>query len=507
MTGKVYLVGVGSGRLAHLTLGAQQCLQQAEVAVCDLRLDPEVLQLLPANCQLLAAGKQGGEASTPQADINRWLVEHCQAGRRVVRLKGGDPLVFGRARAEVEALQAAGCDFEIVPGLSSALLAPLLVGIPVTDKDLSRCLAIATAHALDALDWAALARLDTLIFLMGGRQLAAIATHLQANGREASTPIAIIRAAGSAEQQLWIGTLADIAERVAGQRLAPCIIVIGAVVALRDCFQPAPVTPSRPLSGKTILVTRAAEQASDFCDLLMAAGATVLEMPALVIQPPSSWQPLDAAIAQLEQFDWLILTSSNAIAAFCDRLFAQQRDLRALAGLRLAVVGRKTARYLADYYLQADFIPPDYIADALIEHFPAPLAGQRCLFPRVESGGRDVLIRELTARGAQVTAVPAYQSGQPATIPPLVTQYLQQDAIDVVTFASSKTVLHFCNLASAALQILPAALPERLATAKFAAIGPQTAQACHQLLQRLDIEAREYTLEGLTAALIEYFQS
>jgi len=504
--GKVYLVGAGSGRLAHLCLSARDCLQQAEIVIYDARLDPEVLQLLPATCRAIAAGKRGGECSTSQAEINHLLVEHCQAGRQVVRLKGGDPLVFGRAREEVEALRAAGCAFEIVPGLSSALLAPLLAGIPVTDKELSRCLAIASAHDLDALDWEALARLETLILLMGSRQAGAIAARLQACGRPADTPIAAIQAAGSAGQQVWTGTLAAMAAPDAPPLIAPCVLAIGAVVGLRDRFLPAQPAAPLPLAGRTILVTRAAEQASDFRDLLAAQGASVLEMPALEIQPPSSWQPLDAAIAALEDFDWLILTSSNAVAAFCDRLRHQQRDLRALAGLKIAVVGRKTARCLADYYLQADFVPPDYIADSLVEHFPAPLEGQRCLFPRVESGGRDLLQRELAARGATVTAVPAYESGRPASVPALVTEALREQAVEAIAFASSKTVRHFCELAGEALQLSLEDLRAQLAPVKFAAIGPQTAATCRELLQRLEIEAAEYTLEGLTAALVDYFR-
>ncbi len=501
-------MGVGSGRLAHLTHQAQQCLQQASVALCDARLDPEALQWLPPTCELILVGKRGGTASTSQAEINQQLVHLCQAGHIVVRLKGGDPLLFGRAREEVEALRAAGCDFELVPGLSSALLAPLLAGIPLTDKELSGCLAIATAHDLDRLDWEALARLDTLVFLMGGRQLAAIGDRLQAAGRSATTPIAVIHAAGSPQQQVWLGTLATIAAQVAGQALAPCVLVIGPVVGLRDRFLPPPTPPTpQPLAGKIILITRAAGQAGEFRDLLTAQGARVLEMPTLEIQPPRSWQPLDDAIAQLESFDWLILTSSNAVTAFCDRLRAQQRDLRALAGLKIAVVGQKTAHCLADHYLLADFIPPDYIADALVAHFPESPAGQRCLFPRVESGGRDVLIRDLTAQGATVIAVPAYESGLPTHIPAAVTQALQTAALEVITFTSSKTVRHFNHLAATALALPLPELQRHLASVTLAAIGPQTAATCRETWQRLEIEAEEYTLEGLTAAIVRHFQT
>ncbi|HBW57175.1 MAG TPA: uroporphyrinogen-III synthase [Oscillatoriales bacterium UBA8482] len=258
-----------------------------------------------------------------------------------------------------------------------------------------------------------------------------------------------------------------------------------------------------PLFGKTILVTRSIEQSSLQSDLLKAQGAIVIEMPALVITPPSSWESLDQAIVQLENsFDWLILTSSNGVEYFFNRLIALGKDTRSLNQIKIAVVGKKTAASLQELCLKPDFIPPDFIADSLVEHFPESLAGKRILFPRVETGGREILVQELTAKGAIITEVSAYESGCPERISPEVLEALQTKKIDVITFASSKTVKNFCQL----IQTLPeqSLTPDYLDTICIASIGPQTSKSCQSLLGRVDIEAREYTLEGLTQAIINH---
>lgn len=497
--GKVYLVGAGPGRREDLTLRAYHLLCQAEVLIYDALVAPELLQLAPPHCLKRGVGKRGGSPSPRQAAINRLLVDYCQQGRQVVRLKSGDPLIFGRASSEMQALREAGCEFEIVAGISSALAAPLAAGIPLTDRELSRCFAVLSAHDPEALDWPALVPLDTLVILMGGRQLAAIVRHLQAGGRSPSTPIAIIKNGGRPEQQVWVGTLADIVDRVAGLFLPPAVIVVGEAVKLRQMSPP----PSLPLSGQTILVTRSADQSSQFTQLLERLGATVVEMPALEIGPPSSWESLDGAIARLRDFHWLILTSANGVEAFFNRLAASGRDARALADLAIAVVGRKTAACLQQYHLQPDFIPPDFVADALVDHFPESLSGKKILFPRVETGGRETIVRELRARGAEVVAVAAYQSSCPESLSPPAWNALQEGQVDTVTFASSKTVQNFTRLLEQALGAHAEATPQSLLEKVcLASIGPQTSQTCRDLLGRVDVEAREYTLEGLAEALV-----
>jgi len=235
--GKVYLVGAGPGSVAYLTVRAQQLLVTSEVLIYDALVDSELLQLVPDNCLKLDVGKRGGKISTPQAEINQLLVTQCQQGRQVVRLKSGDPFIFGRCTSEIEALKTAECEFEVVPGISSALAAPLLAGIPLTDPVLSRSFAVCTAHEPEHLDWGALARLDTVVILMGGKCLDEIVTALVRHGRILATPIAIIRWAGTPQQQVWSGQLGNIVEQTAGVSLSPVVIVVGEVVGLRRYLQ------------------------------------------------------------------------------------------------------------------------------------------------------------------------------------------------------------------------------------------------------------------------------
>jgi uroporphyrinogen III methyltransferase/synthase len=514
--GKVYLVGAGPGDVAYLTVKAYNLLATAQVLVYDALVDTQLLECVPPNSLKLDVGKRGGKPSTPQTEINKLLVEHCQQGKQVVRLKSGDPFIFGRCTAEIDALKASGCEFEVVPGISSALAAPLLAGIPLTDPVLSRCFAVFTAHEPDVLDWEAISRLETLVILMGGQNLAEIVHQLLRYGRSPSTPIAIIRWAGTPSQQIWTAPLNQIIAQTTGLSLSPAVIVVGEVVGLRRYLKPEniylsdspkishlqtvnstlPPSTQLPLTGKTILVTRSVGQSSQFSDRLVAVGAKVIEMPTLEIGPPSSWFELDQAIANLSNFNWLILTSTNGVDYFFERLIAKGRDTRALAGVKIAVVGEKTAQSLKQHHIQPDFIPPNFIADSLVENFPEELTGKKILFPRVESGGREVLVKELTAKGAQVIEVAAYQSCCPNSIPPAAELALQNHTIDIITFASSKTVQFFCELTAGKLKLL-----DKIA---IASIGPQTSKTCQALFGRVDIEAEEYTLDGLTQALVKW---
>ncbi|MDI9637800.1 uroporphyrinogen-III C-methyltransferase [Oscillatoria amoena NRMC-F 0135] len=507
--GKVYLVGAGLGKVDYLTLRASQLLAQAEVLVYDALVDSQLLQLVPPSCLKFDVGKRGGKPSTPQAEINRLLVEYGQLGKQVVRLKSGDPLIFGRTHAEISSLVAAGCPYEIVPGISSALAAPLLAGIPLTDPVYSRCFAVVTGHDLEALDWPTLARLDTLAILMAGSQLSGVVSSLMQAGRSPSTPIAIIRWAGTPKQQIWTAELDNIVEQTrqfSEDSLSPAVMVIGDVVRRRGEWGMSQQNlgiethnPTLPLAGKTILITRASGQQGEFAQLLQTQGATTLEMPTLEIGPPSSWEALDLAIAQIDRFDWLILTSSNGVDAFFERLAKHHLDFQAILGLKIAVVGQKTAASLSQRGIQADFIPPDFVADSLVAHFPESLSGLQVLFPRVETGGREVLVQEFTQQGAMVTEVPAYESRCPDRISGEVLGALQDQAIDIITFASSKTVRNFCQLIQNQDNI-------SLEKVCFASIGPQTSKTCHQLLGRVEIEAQEYTLLGLTQALVAWIK-
>ncbi|MEO1623076.1 MAG: uroporphyrinogen-III C-methyltransferase, partial [Cyanobacteria bacterium J06632_3] len=287
-SGKVYLLGAGPGEVGYLTVRGQQLLAQADALVYDALVDSALLQSLAAGCEEFHVGKRGGQPSTPQAEINQLLVTLCQAGKQVVRLKAGDPFIFGRAAAEIQALRAKGCDFEVVPGVSSALAGPLLAGVPLTDPVLSRGFGVFTAHDLDALDWEAIARLETVVLLMGGRRLREICDRLLTQKRRPETPMMIVRWAGQPQQQIWQGTLLSMPQIVSAEKLSPCVIVVGEVVGLRQYLAPpdksarsdealshesarnesARTRIASPLAGKTILVTRAASQASQFSQML-----------------------------------------------------------------------------------------------------------------------------------------------------------------------------------------------------------------------------------------------
>jgi uroporphyrinogen III methyltransferase / synthase len=518
----VYLLGCGCGTIDSLTLRGYALLQRAEVVIFDALIDADLLALLPDDCEQINVGKRGGQPSLKQAEIDRILVEAAQRQQCVIRLKTGDPFIFGRTTSEIQTLRAAGIAYEVIPGISSAIAGPLFASIPLTDAVMSRNFTVLSAHEPETMDWATLSRLDTLVILMGGRSLSKIVEVLVHQGRSTETAIAVIRWAGQPEQQVWVGTLGSIVQVTKGELLSPCIIVVGEVVRLREFLLPIEL-PDRaeminsvisssvsisvsnvmsselPLSQHQVLVTRSAEQSTTFSDLLEEQGATVIEMPTLEILPPSDWTGLDQAIGEIQTFDWLILTSANAVDYFFDRFVQQGQDLRKLSHCKIAVVGKKTAKFLNQRGFNPDFTPPDFVADSLIEHFPEAIAGLNILFPRVESGGREVLVQSFTESGAIVTEVAAYQSGCPVIADPVAIEAIQSGQVSIVTFASSKTVQHFHQLIEGAIGDDWMSCLNHVC---IASIGPQTSKTCRSLLGRVDVEATEYTLEGLVDALV-----
>ncbi|WP_267382854.1 uroporphyrinogen-III C-methyltransferase [Cyanobacterium sp. uoEpiScrs1] len=497
--GKVYLVGAGIGSVAHLTIRGQQLLSNAEILIYDDLVDPQLLDLAPENCLKLNVGKRGGFPSTSQNTINQLLVTFCRQGKQVVRLQSGDPSIFGRVNSEIKVLIQANCNYELVPGISSALAAPFLAGIPLTDKQLGCCFTVLTGHKPDLLNWKVLAELDTLVILMGGKTLPQIVYKLQRNGRSPSEPVAIVHKGGSPQQEVWISTLGNIVDQVRGVSLSPSVIVIGKVVSLRNM-----AFFYSPLVGQTILVTRAAEQSNQFSLMLQQQGARVIEMPALEIISPSSWNGLDDAIDKLSSFDWLIFTSANGVKFFFQRLKTLGKDVRALAGIKLATVGEKTDCILKKHGLKSDFIPPDFVADSLVENFPECLSNKKILLPRVEVGGRDILTKKLKQQGAQVLEIAAYQSRSPNQINSKAWKALQQGKVNIITFTSSKIVRNFYYLIYQQLgKQAPYEISSILSKIIIASIGPQTSKTCCELLGRIDLEAQKYTLKGLTEALVE----
>ena len=512
MNGKVFIVGAGIGGVEFLTVRARDLIGAAEVIISDALVDGCLLELAPPDANRLIAGKRGGQASIQQAEINQMLVQYCLQGKRVVRLKSGDPWIFGRSLPEILALQEAGCEWEVVAGISSAIAAPMLAGIPLTEVESSSCFAVMTGHDLSRLPWEAIAQIPTLVILMGTNNLMGLLEKLR-EGKDADTAIAIVRWSGRVDQQIWTGTLADIQSKLPSGSLSPSVIVIGEVVKFHEQLSsPRLQTVASfeqeklPLQGKTILVTRSAGQASLFADLLTSQGASVIEMPTLTIAPPTSWQMLDQAIADLNSYNWLILTSANAVESFFGRLQKSGKDSRALHLLKVAVVGRKTAEALANYGIKPDLVPTDFVADALVEELIKQnhvLSNQKMLFPRVESGGREILVEQLQQHGAIVDAIAAYESRCPEAIDPVALTAIQNQRLDAIAFASSKTVKHFCLL-------LDRVAPQEtwqvwIARVKIASIGPQTSKTCDELIGRVDCEALEFTLNGLVDAIGKSF--
>jgi uroporphyrinogen III methyltransferase / synthase len=491
--GKVYIIGAGPGDTSHLTLRAQQLLASADVVIYDALVDESLLQFLPVDCERVYVGKRGGRSSITQTEINQILVEQAQQADRVVRLKSGDPFIFGRTTSEVDALMMANCSYEVVPGISAALAAPLLAGIPLTDTVLSYGFVVVTAHAPEELHWDALVQIPTVVILMGASTLAATVKGLIDHGKSPQTPIAIIKWASLPQQEVVVSDLGHIVSTVADRQMSPAVIVLGEVVRLRNFLR---CDRRAPLRDKTVLITRSLQQSADLQQLLAAQGARTIEMPTLEIAPPSDWAALDRAITQIGAYDWLILTSANGVEYFFDRLAIQNKDARALGTVKIAVVGRKTADTLQRRGILADFVPTDFVADAMVASFPESLTGQRVLFPRVESGGRELLVQAFTATGAQVDEVAAYQSICPTQADPGALLALQRREIDIITFASSKTVQHFHQLVA---EHLPTGWSDNLL---IASIGPQTSVTCRELLGRVDVEATEYTMPGLVAAIV-----
>jgi uroporphyrinogen III methyltransferase/synthase len=497
-SGIVYLVGAGPGDPDLITVRGLECIRRAQVLVYDRLIGERLLDGASPDCELVYVGKQASRHAMRQEEINALLVERCRAGLIVTRLKGGDPFVFGRGGEEAEALVAAGLHFEVVPGVTSAVAAPAYAGIPVTHRALASSVRIITGHedptkAESRLAWEHIAPgEDTLVFLMGMERIEQIAGRLIAHGRPATTPVAVVQWGTHARQRTLTGSLADIAGRVAEAGLtAPAVIVVGEVVRLRERLR---WFDNRPLSGKRVLVTRARAQASALSQRLAELGAEPIELPAIRIAPPADNAPLDAALARLSTFDWVFFTSVNGVARVFERLSAAGLDTRAFAKARVCAIGPATAAALAAHGLRADLIPPEFVAESILEQFqPGDLAGKRVLLPRADIA-RDALAIGLAARGAEVEQVVAYHTVPEDHADPAIVQLIRSGAIDIVTLTSSSTAR---NLAAALGGDLSG-----LERSTVAAIGPITADTARELGLRVDIVAAQHTIPGLVAALL-----
>jgi uroporphyrinogen III methyltransferase/synthase len=498
--GFVYLVGAGPGDPALLTVRGRECLAAADVVIHDYLVDTRLLRHARRQAEIFSSGKSGdaSERDRQQQAINERMVAAALAGKVVVRLKGGDPFVFGRGGEEAQALVDAGIRFEIVPGVSSAIAVPAYAGIPVTERGLNSSFTVVTGHeaptAARPLDWQALARMETLIFLMGLRTLASIALRLREAGMRPDTPAACVRSGTRPDQQTVVGTLADIAEAAARAGFEPpAILVVGEVVKRRTRLA---WFEQRPLLGRRIVVTRAAEDGVKLGARLERLGAEAIAAPTIELEDVSPPAALDAALAALETFDWIVFTSAHGVLVFFARLYASGADVRRLGKARLAAIGSATANALADRGLRVDLVPPRFRGEALAEALAPHVGGRRVLLPHAE-GAREVLAQMLVQAGADVADVPTYRAKGVASLPGSVTALLRIDAIDAITFTSPSTVRGFHAL-------LEGGAPATRG-ARIACIGPVTADAARALGWSVDVEAREYTVEGLTQALIDYF--
>jgi uroporphyrinogen III methyltransferase/synthase len=483
MSGRAYLVGAGPGDPGLLTVRAAELIAAADVVLHDRLVPPEALAGARADAELVYVGKEGGGEQMPQQEIDRLLVEHARAGKLVVRLKGGDPFVFGRGGEEALVCRAAGIPFEVVPGITAGVAAPAYAGIPVTHRELASGVAFVTGHEdpakpESALDWPALAAFPgTLVFYMGVRALPRIAERLMAAGRAPDEPAAVVERGTLPGQRTLVASLADVAERAAAEGIrAPAITLVGPVVALRDELA---WLEARPLHGRTVAVTRARAEASALAARLRALGATVIEAPAIRIRP------LAADLPDLEAYDLLCVTSPNGAHELFARLAAAGADARTLAGTRIAAIGPGTARALAEHGIRADVVPARAVAEGLIEAL-AGLAVRRALVVRAREG-RVVLPDALRARGAEVDVLALYETVAESLDEPTARAAARADYL---TFTSASTVRFF--LAAAGTLDGP----------RLASIGPATSAALREAGFEPALEADPHTPDGLVAALV-----
>jgi uroporphyrinogen III methyltransferase / synthase len=503
--GIVYLVGAGPGDPGLITLRGVECLQKAQVVVYDYLANEQLLNHAPAGAELVYAGKIGGRHNQDQEEINRLLVSKGLEGKIVVRLKGGDPFVFGRGGEECEALAVAGVPFEVIPGVTAAVGAGAYAGIPLTHRDFTASVAFVTGQEgkdknESNIDWDRLSLgSGTVVFYMGITSLRRNMQRLIEHGRSPHTPVALVRWATTAGQQVLTSTIDEIADKAdAFGFKPPAVTIVGDVVNLRNRLR---WFDNRPLSGRRVIVTRAADQAGEFSSMLEYRGATVLECPTIKLIEPASWVELDAAIGSLGNYNWLVLTSVNAVRFFFQRLDALGLDSRSLGSCKVCAVGPKTAEAIAEHGIRPDLIPADYKAEAIVSEFTKlAISGQRILFPRADRA-REIIPQELTQMGAHVTAPVIYRNILPERLCPETLLSLEKRCIDCITFTSSSTVLNMVELLGADL------LADMLKGVAVASIGPITSKTCRDVGLKVDIQPEQFTLSALSDAIQQYFSS
>ena len=498
--GNCILVGAGPGDLGLVTLRAKECIEQAEVLVYDYLCNPEMLDWAPEGAEKIYAGKKAGEHTLSQEEINALLVEKARGGKRVVRLKGGDPFVFGRGGEEAQALAAAGVPFEIVPGVTSAVAGPAYAGIPITHRGSNSHVTFFTGHEDPAktessIDYDALRRLGgTQVMLMGVERIGAVAKEMLAHGVRADLPVALIRWATTPRQETLVATLETIARRVAATGFsAPAVAVFGDVVELRgelNWFE------KRPLTGERIVVTRTRTQAGALTGQLRSLGADVLELPTIRIEPPTDLRGFAELVQDAHAYDWIIFTSPNGVNAFFDLFYKLYDDAREIGAAKIAAIGPATGQRIRDFHMHVDLQPEDFVAEALVREFKklGGVENLRILLARAEKA-RDVLPKELSTMGGIVDEALAYRTVPESRDRNGVRRRLMDEGADLITFTSSSTVENFMALNLP----WPAGM-------KVASIGPVTSKTARDLGLDVDIEARRHDVPGLVDAIRKHYQ-
>lgn len=498
--GKVYLVGAGPGDPGLITVRAVECLCRADLVFYDGLVNPLLLRYSSATAERTCRVNSVDGRALPQDEINRHLVEAALAGKTVVRLKGGDPYLFGRGTEEAAALVAAGIPFEVVPGVSAALAASVYAGISLTHREMASAVALITGHEDPAkpeshLDYQSLAHFSgTLVFYMGLHRLELITQSLIQAGKPSITPTAVISRGTWPQQRTVTGSLEDIAARVRAADLhAPSLIIVGECVRLRDSLQ---WFEQRPLFGQRIGITRAEGQATDVIDRVLELGGDPVLLPTIAILPPADWSLVDTCQQQLDVYDWIIFTSANGVRQFFGRLWEQGGDARRCGRAKFAAIGSGTAAALAEFHLHADLVPDAFRAEALAEALKPFVAGQRVLWARA-SRGRDVLPVELRAAGALLDELVVYQNVDVPALPPSIVTEIEQGRLHWIGLSSPSIAR---NLAD---KLTPAARAQLGQQVLLASISPVTTAAAQEVGLLVSVEAKVFTWEGILQAICD----
>jgi uroporphyrinogen III methyltransferase/synthase len=495
--GVCILAGAGPGDIGLVTLRAKEAIEQAQVVVYDYLCNPEILKWAPADVEIVFAGKKSGQHTLRQEEINQFLVDKTKEGKRVVRLKGGDPFVFGRGGEEAETLAAAGLAFEIIPGISSAIAVPAYAGIPLTHRDFASSFTVFTGHEdpakeETAIDYKALvAGKGTLVMLMGMDRLASIVSELLANGADLHLPVALIRWGTTGRQQTLIGALGSIVA-ASEEFHPPAIAVFGRVVELRDKLR---WFERRPLFGRRIVVTRTRKQASVLSTRLRILGADVFELPTIRVEAPEDLMEFGELVRDAFQYEWLIFTSANGVDAFFDMFYRLYSDARSIGNVKIAAIGPATAQRVKAFHLSVDFQPTEFVAEAIVDGLLKLGSVENLKFLIVRAlGAREVLPKRLAELGAIVDEAIAYRTVPETNDMSGTLERFQAEGADLVTFTSSSTVENFLALK------LP--WPSKM---KTASIGPITSETMRKMGLSVDVEASQYDVDGLVEAVLQLY--